>query len=285
MTRSLAAIKPAALLQHLKHIAITDLGARKSETHAGEGLFQTDVGHQRADRARNRPLPHPVLDDEIEEFIAVVESPVGIAHQKPVGITIERNSEMGLVGQHRGLQGLRMGCADMIVDVQTIGRGAHFDDLCPELVKDMRCRVISGAMGAVDDQLNPMQIKARREASFAELDISSGGIIDAPRFAERVGAHAAHRLVEGGLDLQFHLVRQLVAVGRKKLDAVVVEGIVRGTDHNARRQSKCTGEIGHSRCGQRPRQHHIDTCRRKSSLKCRLEHVARDAGVLADQHC
>ena len=285
MTRSLSAIKPAALLQHLEHIAITDLGARKSEAHSGEGLLQTDVGHQRADRARNRALPHPVLDDEIEEFIAVVEAPLGIAHQKPVGIAIERDPEMGLAGQHRGLQGLRMGRADMVVDVQAVGRSAHLDDLCPEFVKHMRCRLIGGAMGAVDNQSEPSQIETRWEGPFAELDVTAGGIIDSPRFAERVGAHATHRLVEGGFDLQFHLVGQLVAIGRKKLDAVVIEGIVRGADHHARRQSQCTGEIGHRGCGQRPRQHHIDTGRRKSGLQCRLEHIARDAGVLADQHC
>ncbi|MNN75265.1 hypothetical protein D3C81_1915570 [compost metagenome] len=104
-------------------------------------------------------------------------------------------------------------------------------------------------MGAVHHKLEPVQILLIRERALAELDVAASRILDAARAAEIVRTHTGHRLLELGFDLLLHLVRQLVARRREKLDAVVVVRIVaRGNDH-ARRQPQRAGQVGHARRG------------------------------------
>ncbi|MCY1554981.1 hypothetical protein D9M68_915990 [compost metagenome] len=57
-----------------------------------------------------------------------------------------------------------------------------------------------------------------------------------------------------------------------------------GADHHAQAGALGAREVGHARRGQRTEQHHVDAGGIEARLERRLEHVARDAGVLADQH-
>ena len=93
-----------------------------------------------------------------------------------------------------------------------------------------------------------------------------------------------HRLLDGALDQHLHLVGQLAARGIEELDAVVLVRIVRGADDHAEAAAQALGHVGDAGRGQRPDQHDIDAGGDESRLQRRLEHVARQAGVFADEH-
>ena len=69
----------------------------------------------------------------------------------------------------------------------------------------------------------------------------------------------------------------------EELDAVVRIRVVAGADHHPQLGALGAGEIGHRWRGQGAEQQHIDTGRIEARLQGRLEHVARNAGVFANQ--
>jgi hypothetical protein len=87
-----------------------------------------------------------------------------------------------------------------------------------------------------------------------------------------------------GLDLQLTLVRELVAVGPEQLDAVVREVVVRGRDHHAQVGAERPGHHRHPGRRQRPEQAHVHAHRGEARHQGRLDHIAREPGVLADHH-
>src|SRR5690606_30091295 len=68
------------------------------------------------------------------------------------------------------------------------------------------------------------------------------------------------------------------------LDAIVVVGIVRGTDDDAGIGLERPRQIGDGRRGHGPEQLHVSPGCRQPRLQGGFEHVARDTGVLADQN-
>ena len=54
-------------------------------------------------------------------------------------------------------------------------------------------------------------------------------------------------------------------------------------NHHARIKAKGARQVGDGRCRNRAAEHDIDARARKARLKGCLEHIARDAGILADQ--
>ena len=78
-------------------------------------------------------------------------------------------------------------------------------------------------------------------------------------------------------------VGQLAAVLVEELDAVVVVQVVRGADHDAELAAECLRQVGDARRRQRPDQLHVDACRDEARFERGLEHVARQARVLADE--
>ena len=88
--------------------------------------------------------------------------------------------------------------------------------------------------------------------------------------------------VHQGLDLDFDLVRQLVAVRPEQLDAVVVERVVRGRDHHPEIGAQGPGQHGDRRGRHRPDQDDVHPHGDEARGERGFEHVARQAGVLAD---
>ena len=76
----------------------------------------------------------------------------------------------------------------------------------------------------------------------------------------------------------------LLPGGVEELDAVVLVGIVRGADDHAEAAAEALGHVGDAGRRQRPDQHHVDAGRDEARLQRRLEHIARHARVLADEH-
>ena len=118
----------------------------------------------------------------------------------------------------------------------------------------------------------------------ARLEAAAGWTVAEPAELARGGQALVQSLVHQGLDLQFGLVRQLVAVRPEQLDAVVAEGVVRGRDHDAEVGPQTAGHHRHAWRRQRPEQAHVHAHRGEPRHQRRLDHVAGEPRVLADHH-
>src|SRR5690606_32049527 len=252
--------------------------------HGLHALLEAEVGPQRAHYARHSSLCQAVAHDGVQELVADAETP-GLFHLlQPVGVAAELNTDVSPARPDPRGHGLGMERAHALVDVETIGLAAVRKCLSAQFTKDVGRDLIGGAMRGIDHDLHARQIELVGEGAFAEFDVAARGIVDAPRPAQRFGADAAQRLIDGRLDLHFDFVGQLHALDREELGAVVLIGIVPGADDHACRQAQRAGEISHRGRGHRPRQQRVDSGGRQPCLERRLEHIARYARVLAYDH-
>ena len=98
--------------------------------------------------------------------------------------------------------------------------------------------------------------------------------------ARRLGGRRLHQR----LDLALGLVGELVAVGVEQLDAVVGEGVVGGRDHHAEVGPERACQHGDGRRRHRPQQEHVHADGGEARHQRRLDHVAGEPRVLADDH-
>ena len=101
---------------------------------------------------------------------------------------------------------------------------------------------------------------------------------------EREREEAEQRLINQRLDRQLDFVGQLLAGSAEELDAVVMIGIVRGGNHHTGLQTQGAGQVGDARRGQRASQIDIHASSGKTGLQRGFQHIARNAGVFANQH-
>ena len=248
-------------------------------------MLEAEVAHQGADDlAAHRPVGKTVLGDHIQEPIAVDQLPFAIDHQHTVAVAVEGDAQIGVFLQDRSAQGLRVGGADIAVDIETVRIGTDADDLGAELLEDIGRRVVGRAIGAIDHDLETAKVHARRNGALAELDVAPVGVVDPLHLAERGRVDGAQRPLEFRLDCFFDVVRKLIAIGREELDAVVLIGVMRCGDDDTGRGAKGPCEIGHTGRGHRPEQPDVCPRRHQARLQGRLEHVARDPRIFSDQN-
>ena len=99
----------------------------------------------------------------------------------------------------------------------------------------------------------------------------------------RSDATRLKRVLEGELDRHLRLVGELAPLPGKELDPVVVIGVVGGADHDPGIRAVGLREIRDGRGRGRTEQPHIGPGRGQPGFERGLEHVAGDAGVLADE--
>ncbi len=98
--------------------------------------------------------------DDVEQLIPIDDAAEMIDHDEPITVAIERKSHIGAHAGHGELQQLRRRGAAAIVDVAAVGRAADRHDLGAEVGEDARADLVGGAVGAVDDDLQPRQVSA-----------------------------------------------------------------------------------------------------------------------------
>ena len=82
----------------------------------------------------------------------------------------------------------------------------------------------------------------------------------------------------------FDIVVELEAVGAKKLDAVVIEGVVGGRDHHPEIGAHRAREHSDRRGRNWTRKQHVHADRGEAGDQRGLDHVAGKPGILADEH-
>ena len=89
-------------------------------------------------------------------------------------------------------------------------------------------------------------------------------------------------LLDELLDLIFHLVGKLVALGVEELDAVVLRRVMRSGDHCTTVGVQLAHEQRNRRRGDNPHRKLGPSRAHDAGGKRRFQHIARQAGVLAD---
>ena len=170
------------------------------------------------------------------------------------------------------------------IDVQAIWCAANGDDAGTQFMKHLRRNLIGRAVRRVHHNLQPTQRELVVKRALAELDVAPRCIFQAAGFTKTCGVHPGRLFQQSGFNFLFPGVWQLRALGTEEFDAIVIKRIVTGTDHHTQASPLGTRQISHARRRQRPQQHDIHASRRKARLQRALQHIARNTGVLANQH-
>ena len=133
--------------------------------------------------------------------------------------------------EHRLLQPFGMHGAAPGIDVHPVRLVADHPDGRAQLAQDFRRDLVGGAVGAIDDDPQPLKIQIPGQGAFHELDVPPLGVVDSKGLA-----HVVRRWTQvfdfirddQRLHSRLELVGELEPVIRKELDAVVLIGIVRG---------------------------------------------------------
>ena len=91
-------------------------------------------------------------------------------------------------------------------------------------------------------------------------------------------------LLDEGLDLVLQVVRQLEALAAENFDAVEGVGVVAGADHHARVRLVLHHKVGHGGGGHHAQVDDVRPHAAQARRQRRAQHVAGDAGVLAQHH-
>src|SRR4030095_14306362 len=121
------------------------------------------------------------------QLVAVHDVTVFVHHQHAIAIPVEGDSEIGTFCAHARttLFGVRGYAA--IVDVETVGIDTCDNHVRAELVEHTRSDVVRRTVRAIEHDLEPMQTKPTIDGCFAELDVTTSCVVDAPDLADLFG--------------------------------------------------------------------------------------------------
>ena len=212
--------------------------------------------------------------------LVAVDDPARCIHcEHSVGVTVEREPDVGSRREHGLANAVRMLRPTAIVDVATVGRDVDRDDVRTQRLERPGSDGVRGAVGPVDDQRHPVEAAAlHRRDQPVDVAIAEP-LVDRHVTGLRRGLEVV--LVEVPLDLRLHLVRQLAATCREQLDAVVLVRVVRGGDDGCRRIPLTRG-VRHRGRGEHTEQRDVctfvdETCRQRGfDAGPRLSRVATD---------
>ena len=181
--------------------------------------------------AAQRAGAMPGAGDQGHDLVAVDDAPGLVHHADPVAVAVQRNADMGVVGNDRRGQGFGRRGAAVPVDVETVGRNGDRHDLGAEFEQHGRGNPVGSAVRAIDRNLEAVEAQFGREGGLGKFHIAPRRVVE-PLGAAKV-ARTGQRLVRRTgfhppFDLHLDFVGQLVAVRPEQLDAVVLKRVVRG---------------------------------------------------------
>src|SRR3984893_796583 len=287
----MSALSPAEVqisLHHfLDHITVAHFGANHFAASGSDRLVESEIAHHRGDERVLLQLSRAQKIDSGngENFIAIDNFAIFIAKKNAIGVAVVSNADVRATFFDDALDLFRMRAAAFRIDVGPVRLVMRHDHFRAELAQNTRGRFVSGAIGNVDRDAHLLERHSARKTSLGELDVAAKRVVNAlgaPNFlsgrTHRINFTGKNKL----LDFFFDLIVKLVAVVPEKLDAVVFVGVVRSGKDDASIGAERARNIGNARCGQWADDQNIDTERSDSGNERVLEHVTREARVLAE---
>ena len=209
---------------------------------------------------------------------------MGIDHLQTVGIAIQRNTQIGTVIFHRLHQRFGVGCADFVVDVETIGRATDGNHFRTQFMKHLGRDVVRRTVCRINHHFHAFERQVMRKSALAKLDVTPCRIVQTARFTQRCRIRPLRSFVQSRFNRRFPVVRQFCALGAEEFNAIIRKRVVAGANHHAQRSTLRPRQIRHTRSRQRPQQHDIHARRVKTAFQRTFQHIARNARIFADQH-
>ena len=285
MAGLLAAQIETVLAHMFDHVAVADRRANEVELQTLKVPLETEIRHHRRHDAAAIQLTvaMPSRCDERHDLVAVQLAPLLVDGNEAIAIPIERDADVGAMFNNLLAEEFRMGRATLFIDVEAVRLNAKRHHFRAQFPKHRRRHAIGRAMGAIDDDLQPVEPQAARQCAFDEFDVTAGRILEPLGTAEpgRRG-ELETAVVHQVFDLRLVRVGELVAVGAKQLDTVIFERVVRRRNDDAEIGPQGPRQHGHRRCRHRADQDRIHAHRDEARGQCGFQHIAGKPGVLAD---
>ena len=219
------------------------------------------------------------------DLIAVYHAAGFIHQQTAVRVAVEGHADVIALLYHLGRQVLQVGRTAAVVDVHAVGGPVEEDGVGLEPSEQLRGRGAGGAVGAVHQDAQPRQIRVNgggHEVDVIPLELLHA-VMAAAQFPPGLESHGFFRK-DFFLHPLLQRVGELVALAVENLDSVVLIGVVRGGNHDARVRLFLPGEVGHG--GRRNISHgfYVAAHGAQPRNQRRLQQIRGDAGVLAQDH-
>ena len=185
-----------------------------------------------------------------------------------------------------------MGRAHAVVDVETVGLVAHHIGGSAQSVEHALGDHPGAAVGAVQAHLPVLEGEHPQGDEVAHIAIAARHIVHRAAnmlpLCQRQGrpflAEQLQLAVQIVLDEGDGVLVHLLAGAVHELDAVVVERVMAGGDHDAAVEALRPGHIGHRRRGGDVEQIGVRAGGHQAGGQRVFKHIAAAAGVLADDH-
>ena len=281
-------LKPP-LCHLLQHIAVAHRRARQGQIQGLEITVQPGIGHHRADHAAALELValRPAFGDQGQDLVAVDDAAMLVGHHHPVGVAVQRDAEIGAHFAHLGAHGLGRGRAAIQIDVGAVGRDAHGHDVGAQFPQHFGRDLVGGAIGAIDHDAQAVEPQIAREGALGEFDIARLAVVDAlgaADLAPTAPGPAPGRRPSALRSPASTSSDSFWPSGPKNLMPLSSKGLCEAviiTPRSARRRARQHGDGGR---GQRAELEHIHAHGGEAGDQRAFDHVARQAGILADHH-
>ncbi len=193
----------------LQYIAVTNLGAHQFQMLACQIAFQPQVRHHRCDDAATsqQAIAAERCRHQRHDLVAIDDPALLIHDDQPVGIAIQRNTDMCARRNHRFLQRRNMRRADPVVDIAAIGIDPDGRDLCPQFPNCRRRHLISRPVCAIEDDMQAIETDMFRNRSLDRVDITTARVLNAARAANVGSSRKLRRFGQQCLNRHFVLIR------------------------------------------------------------------------------
>ena len=214
-------------------------------------------------------------------MVAVHDRARVVDGDQPVGVAVERQTEIGPFGHHRGRERGRVRRSATVVDVHAVGPVGDHVHGGSRIGEHLAGQAAASPVGGIDDDRQPVESPVPdRLVQVAHVVAHVGVAIDQHAdLSTRPGRRA--QLVERAVDAGLDVVGQLAPADGEELDAVVGERVVRGRDHRPGAPAVLS-DVGDARRGHVAEQLDAHAFRRETGGERRFEHAARPARIASD---
>ena len=284
---ALLAADAVAVLDHvLVDVLVAHLGLLVVDARLVQRLVEAEVAHHgRHDRVVQQlsALLH-VQAIDVEDVVAGDHVALLVHRQAAVRVAVKGEAHVQLLVAHQLLQMLDVGRAAVHVDVVAVGLGVDHVGLRAQRVEDALGDLPGSAVGAVKAHAHVAEAVAAHRDQVADVAVAARDVVHGPADVLAVGDRDLQPVVDVLLDLQDRLLVHLLAFAVEELDAVVVERVVAGGDHDAAVKVVHAGDVGHRGRGGDVHDVGVRAGGHQARAQRVLEHVGGPAGVLADDH-
>ena len=218
----------------------------------------------------------------VEDTVAVHHVALLVHGQAAVSVAVKGKADIHLIVDHILLQALDVGGAAVCVDVHAVGGVIDHVGLSTQGLEDALGDHPGAAVGTVQGHTHILIGVGGQGDQVADVAITAGGIIDDLTDVLAGGVGQIMLAVQVLLDLVDDLLLHLLAMAIDELQAIILERVVAGGDHNAAVKLIHLSDVGHAGGGGHVHQVNVAAGSGDTGRQSALEHIAGTAGILAD---